>query len=602
MKTLATPDVETQAKSAAPSKISTGNQALLSSAAVVSVLALIEALCFGPVMTHVGFYLDDWATLSFLHFAPKAGGYLGLLNYYLFNDSRVLIRPLEVLHYGTIYYLCGDKPFGYHLFNMILEVVASAQLYAILLRLTGKKAAAAVAALLLLLYPSHDSTRYWVICSSVNLTFVLYFASLNASIKACDAYLRGQIKKAWTSQTVSFACFFLSLLNYETLLPLAALNVLISAAIALRSEGSRNLKNVFKTAAFAALPVVASTVALAVYLKVIVPALGHGYAHAVAFSPKVMFDTVNTGLQISLPTAALPFFLEQAKFALGAFTSSEKVRLGLIVIAGAAAIGMLTRLDSGVKKVETTARVSGLLSALDLTVLGALTIFLSYTIFGLSPDYMPTYITLVNRVNSGASIGIAFIFAAAVLFITARTGKTLATILCSTGGALLIALFVLADWGLSKPWIVSWTTQKEVRAAVASLKPTIDPSASLLLISCPRYVMWSPVFDGVWDFQNMARITLDQPHFNANVVSERMAMTPEGIKDVSYGYDCGDYPFDKLYLMVAPHPELHKVSDAEQFAQIVEARGLSFGLDKKTLSKWREQSRSGLSPHAKHIK
>ena len=87
----------------------------------------------------------------------------------------------------------------------------------------------------------------------------------------------------------------------------------------------------------------------------------------------------------------------------------------------------------------------------------------------------------------------------------------------------------------------------------------------------------------------MVRITLDQPNFNANVVSERMSITKAGIKDISYGYECGVYPFNKLFVMVAPHPKLYPISSGVALADIVEARGLSFGLDKKTLSKWREQ-------------
>jgi hypothetical protein len=162
-------------------------------------------------------------------------------------------------------------------------------------------------------------------------------------------------------------------------------------------------------------------------------------------------------------------------------------------------------------------------------------------------------------------------------------GLTLACCAC-------VLLFTLADWGLSKPWIVSWTTQQQVRDSLFKIKGKIDPKASLLLISCPTYVMWSPVFDGVWDFQNLARITLDEPNFNANVVSGRLSLTPTAIKDVSYGYECGSYNFDKLFLMVAPHDELLPAHSPTAFIDAVEKRGMTFGLDKKTLSKWREQA------------
>jgi hypothetical protein len=569
------------------------------------VLIVLQIFCYGPIVTHVGFYLDDWATLSFLHFAPKTGGYLGLLHYYLFNDSRVLIRPLEVLHFGTIYYLCGDKPLGYHIVNMIFEIASSLLLYKILVRLTARRAAALIGAIFLLLYPSHDSTRYWVICSSVTLSLLLYLGSLQAAIVGTDCYLRGVKKQALVFQLLGFLLFFLSLLNYEIFLPFAAVTVLVCAAMAWR-QGQKFVL----PAAFAALPLILGAVALLIYLKVLVPMLGHGYAHAISLEPKVMISTIGQGLSLSMPWQAGPFFLEQAGNAVAVLTSSEKIRLVLIALAGVLPVLWLAYLDNqelidvamkslvgSAPALETSegsagepdAATSTALRPLDLLILSAFAVFLSYTIFGLSPDYMPTFITLVNRVNTGASIGIAIFIAALFQALATRVGRSRSLVVAGVGALAMLLLFTLADWGLSKPWVVSWTTQKEVRQAVSQLKGKIDPQAALLLVSCPRYVMWSPVFDGVWDFQNMVRITLDQPQFNANVVSERMSISAAGIKDVSYGYECGVYPFNKLFLMVAPHPELYPIRSGDAFVDMVEQRGMSFGLDKKTLSKWRSE-------------
>lgn len=568
-------------------------------------LIAVQLLCFGPILTHVGFYLDDWATLCFLHFAPREGGYLGLLHYYLFNDSRVLIRPLEVLHFGTIYFFGGDKPFLYHAVNLVFEIICSALFYWLLLRLTGRRALAYIGALLLLVYPSHDSTHYWVICSSVALSLGLYLGSLAAALQARDHFAAADKKGALSWASGGFLLFLLSLLNYETFLPLAAVTVVICMTLTWR-EG-KDARTVLLQGALAAAPASLATAALLVFLKVIVPRLGHGYAHAIKLDPSVMFATIGRGMALNTPPEALAFFGGQAQLAVAALTSSEIIRLIALLLVSLAVLVLLARGDSAESLDEKPA---SRLQGADMVLVGMFTIFVSYTIFGLSPDYMPTYITLVNRVNTGAAVGVGMIVLGLLQWAALLAGRFAAGKIRSDSVAYIsllgifstaaLALFTLADWGLSRPWIVSWTTQKQVRESLLKLPADLDKTASILLISCPRYVMWSPVFDGVWDYQNMVRITLNQPDFKANVVSERLSLTPQAIKDVSYGYECGNYSFDKLFLMVAPHPELIPVRTPGAFIDMVERKGMTFGLDKKTLSKWREQSAPAPKLEASH--
>ena len=391
--------------------------------AVLASLVIIQLLCFAPIVSHVGFYLDDWATLSFLHFAPKAGGYLGLLQYYLMNDSRVLIRPLEVLHFGSLYYLCGDKPLGYHLLNLFFEVVSAFLLFKIVARLSFRSAPALLAALLLLLYPSHDSTRYWVICSSVALSLLLYLGSLQAAIVGTDKILDGDKKQALLWQSLSFTLFLLSLLNYEIFLPLAAVTVLTCALLIYRTRA--DFKALLLPVTYSAAPLILAAVALLAWLK-LVPLFGHGYAHALSLEPAVMFGTIWGGLVLTAPPASWQFFSAQAANALAVLTTTEKLRLVGIVLTALVVALWLARRDQlsappavpspseSPSKSPLQSSKSVALKAIDLLGLGLLTIFLSYTIFGLSRDYMPTYITLVNRVNTGASVGVALILAALI--------------------------------------------------------------------------------------------------------------------------------------------------------------------------------------------
>ena len=552
-------------------------------------LILLQALCFGPIFGHVGFYLDDWATLCILHFAPKEGGFFGLLHHYLFNDSRVLIRPLEVLHYGTLYWLFGEKPLPYHISNLAFEALNSLLFYCILIRLTGRRALSYAGALVLLLYPSHDAAHYWAIASSLILSLVFYLASLRSSIKATDLYLEGSKSKSWLFQAFSFIFFILSLYNYENFAPFLAVSALVSLALAYRQNG--RIKGAILQGVITAAPLAVAMGSLLFYLKAIVPKLGKGYAHAVTVDPANVIAVLSRGLCLNAPPEALQFFVGQAQTAAAALTSTEGLRLAALVAVATASIIYCLRLDQGD---PSGAGGPALLKTMDLLLLGLFTVFVSYTIFGLSYDYMPTYISMVNRINIAPSVGVALVIVALAqgLEKLAAARRHVYVMVMALGTAACTVLYTLTTWGLAKPWVVSWTTQKQVRDSVFSLKGKIDKDASVLLINCPRYVMWSPVFDGVWDFQNMVRITLEEPDFNASVVSERLSLTDKGLTDVSYGYKCGTYPFDKLYLMVAPHAELVPVRSGAEFVDIVGRRGMTFGLDKKSFSKWQEQAAS----------
>ncbi|MBL0189750.1 MAG: hypothetical protein IPP97_28865 [Candidatus Obscuribacter sp.] len=202
----------------------------------------------------------------------------------------------------------------------------------------------------------------------------------------------------------------------------------------------------------------------------------------------------------------------------------------------------------------------------------------------------------------GASFALAFAFMGVLWLLTpeklgARLKGQSARSLAIASGALIIVVttatlgfFALANWGLAKPWLVSWLTQTQVRNKLVALKGQLAPDACVLLANCPRYVMWAPVYDGVWDFQNMARVMLGRDGAQGNVVSDRLQIDKDGLTDISYGFTCGKYPFSKLYVLIAPGDELVRVPDAQTFINLVDKKGRQFGLDDKVLATWREQA------------
>lgn len=551
---------------------------LLALLAIVSV----QLLVFLPIVSRVGYYLDDWATLAYLHFAPKES-LLSYLSYYFMNDGRVLIRPVEVLHFGLMQWYFPDSAFAQHLLNLGFESAAAFLTFLILRRLTGISSFSLAASLLFLLHPGHDSTHYWVICASVGLSILLYLGSLYAAIRATDSETSGG-KRSFLWLALSLLLFTTGLFNYETILPLCAMTVLIVFALNFPHKG-------FRRALSSSLPhllvSVLAVVSLLLYLKVGVGLLGKGYDHAVTLEPALMFNTISGGLNLNLGAAPWQFYFGQAQAALLGFSSSERVRLTCSLLITALVCALM-------RWKEPSQTVPSRMSVMVLLVVALISMVASYSIFGISRDYAPTLVTLVNRINAGAACISALIFFSFFygLDYLLRGKKLLQTVIFSLVSLSLVCLYVLADWGQAKAWMVSWQTQSHIQRIVKDLhrSHSLLPGASLLLVNCPRYVMCAPVFDGVWDFQNMVRVITGNEKASANVVSERLTLQKDGIADVSYGYECGKYPYKQLYLLLAPSGRLVQTPNASAFIEVVEKNGRQFGLDDNVFKRWREQA------------
>lgn len=580
-----------------PFKISTAKFELLSALGLV----LVELLCFLPVMRKVGFYLDDWATLCQLYFGPREHGFWALTHAYGFNNSLVIIRPLEALHFALAFWNFGLDPLPWHITNVALECAVAILTSIVVRKLSASRAVGFFSAVFVLLCPSHDSSHYWVVCSSVTLSFVFYLGSFLSTIEALTA--RTNLLKNGL-HSLAALLFTLSLFNYETFMPLAALNILVSFVYnakmgSRRSVPSTTLLPILKSAVVASLPVVTSMVlpvaALLFYLKVVVPSISNASMRAISFDLNVFLTTVFSGLELNTPVPFCSFVLSRAHEGIDGISGGEIVRLGIMTIIVAVLIGWYGRVDLESAKHKSGAAFessSMKMAGFPLIFFGLFTIFVSYTIFGLCSDYPPSFVTLFNRINTGASFGLALVFAGVFSLQSSQSNnfEGIQSLLLFGTAVAVTVVFTLADFGLSKPWTVSWLTQKQVQKQLVSVVAGLPSSATVLLLNCPRYVMWAPVYDGIWDFQNTARILLNRKDFRASVVSERLIVDSNAVRDVSYGTECGAFTFSTLYLLEAPACTAIRAQSAERFVNLVEQKGMQFGLQKQALQKWRASS------------
>jgi hypothetical protein len=122
----------------------------------------------------LGFYSDDWVFLQLLGSA-KDRSFSGLLQALYDGDLVIRQRPLQVLQFTALYRLFGLQPFGYHLVNAGLLVLAAMLFYLALRELRLPHLLALSIPLGYALLPHYSTDRFWISVFQATLSMDLYF-------------------------------------------------------------------------------------------------------------------------------------------------------------------------------------------------------------------------------------------------------------------------------------------------------------------------------------------------------------------------------------------------------------------------------------------
>ena len=103
--------------------------------------------------------------------------------------------------------------------------------------------------------------------------------------------------------------------------------------------------------------------------------------------------------------------------------------------------------------------------------------------------------------------------------------------------------------------------------------------------------MWSPVFDGIWDFEAAVKLTLGATDVRAGVITDRLVVSEDDARDYARGLICGIYPYSRMFVL-CPYPLSWKqVHSAEQLISLVESQAKMTGLiHPYTIGVWRRQA------------
>ena len=538
----------------------------LFNAVVLLALTICQSIWFGPIIGKVGFYLDDWSTFSTL--ANGQQNWPSLLQISL-SDPRIITRPIEAIVYVGSWLAFHDQPWGHHFLNCSFEVLAAFFLYLVLCRLSGNRCFSFLASLLMLIYPNHDATHYWVTADTIALSLAMYLFSLWQAIKAV------QDKKP-ICFLFSTLGFFASLLTYEAFLPFIVVTAICLIVLYRKENDWRQtwLKSILVLS-----PSVVAILSVYYYQRVFLHQMQKGLHHAIAFSGSHFFDVIQTGFSQTLLWPGFFAFVSRTKDALAGLTLDKYCLL--ILLTSIIALTFFFLYDDDNKQFRPRVFVG----------LGIVIMILSYAVYGTSPEYMPKLESIMNRINIGSAVGASILISGLLWLMLGQFKRSRSTtIACLTALASpLIIFFVLTDWGWSIPWTISWTFQKYVIQSVKKETGRFSDHDSIILAHTPRYVMWSPLFDGVWDFQAMLRMYLNAPNITGGVVCDRMTISKDDVKDISMGYLCGKYPYSHLFVFIPNPKQWIKIHSAEEFITTIQSNGLDFGLTQATINRWRKE-------------
>lgn len=535
-------------------------------ATVVLWLCTLEFIVFAKITRSAGFYLDDWSMLKLLHFGPS--DFIAMSKNYLLSWPLIAMRPVQAPFHAAMFTAFGLAPFGYHLTAAVMDVATAALFYLIIRELVQRKDIAIMAASLALIDPRHDTTHAWVLCSSVALSQFLTMLSVWLAVV-------GAKRQKLLLKLSSMVPFALMAWNYEMFIPMALLNALF-----LSRGGARlgRLRSFLCWCGYYAMPVVL----LLVFHKYWLPLLVKPSIHKAIFDLNEIGSAIWDGLAVQLAPSTFVFFAQQ----IGLNAADLPTRAHVVATIAIAVLALLV-----VYSQSSNASRMKVVDLLNICLGGLAVIILSYSIFSLNKEYHPLVASIHNRVNTGAAWGTALVVVSllAALSQCIKAPQAVRSTLLAISWAAVLIFYASVDWCFERTWIASWRTQKNIQSIFQELKTPLRSGESVFLLNCPRYINWTPVFDGVWDFERMVQITTENPAICANVVSERLSITSTALTDTAHGYVVGRYPLSSVYTLAPDTRTLIKVRNAEAFIDEVEHNGMKFGLDPQQPARWRKE-------------
>lgn len=456
-------------------------------------LAIVGALAFMPHVMHGGFYLDDWSIAADTLYPSEGGQSFGdaLAR---FNDVLSSCRPVLIVFFPLKYFLFGTHMKFLLVFSVLLALIVAALLYAVLRLLGVLWYHAWLIAALTVVYPWFDSTRFWESASPISLALIFALAGLWLA-------LIGLSRQSWRLHGCAALLYLLSMLTYETTLPIIASAGLIYLARA----GWQ-----------------AARLRWAVDLMVVVIAGLWSVTHTPRTVSSVSGDITHLGEIVveggallghtALPLAARPHTM----LVVGALTGVMVVGL---------AFYLLSNRPQGDRDYGR-----GMRQWLLLGLAGMLIAALGWVTFiPADPYYTPSIFGFTNRVNGVAGFGLilavysAFGVVGMLLGRLLRGARWIPATTTLLFGVMLGMVYTHVLERHSDLWTAAFRTEMVTVGAIKTKFPHLPHGATVIASGGPAYqTLGVPVFAATWDLNGMVRLQYKDGTLRAYPVTEEL--------------------------------------------------------------------------------
>jgi hypothetical protein len=504
-------------------------------APALMILCAVVAAAFGPKLTSLGFYNDDWGWLPHI-VDPGSRTILGLAQAFWRSETGgFAARPAGLVYFPFLFRFFGLHCALYQTLYLGIDVAVAWNFYRLLVEEGAPRSQALLAGVFSALYPNHDATHHWMTDSAAPF-------ALAGVLWAVRAFRGARRDGSCVRQCAAGVIYVFSALLYES----SALLALLPAVLEFRDLLFRD-RAVFVAARESILKNAAPISLLAgvvVFQRIIVPEFLGLEAHPMSLNPAHAAHVFQAGFECTFFNRLVDLMFRSSRYAVRSFGIVEWIIFACSALA-------LAAWELSSRKLSESP--GGLLPVLAITLF-----VLGYAPYVFDAKYTPSIFDPTNRVNMTSSLGGAAWWAwlAGRLGCSARQRVRRAG---AVGTCLLLSGFLLADQVSGVQWAGAAETQRSIMSDIVPRLRPIPGPAAVLLFGAPDRVGSGSVFESTYDFNGALRLHSGRNDLLGEIGSGRIRF--EKKEAVLNWYGSRPFSYERLYAYDASRRLLIRIAD-----------------------------------------
>jgi hypothetical protein len=500
----------------------------------VSAVIFLSAL---PYQLGLGFYLDDWNTLSiFTAFASR--GPVVMLRQLLAMDTDMIVRPVQPMLLLLEYEVFGRNPVPYHLVITAMIGLLAVILYLTILEFGLARWLAFAVSVTFGLLPHYSTGRVWI--SSQQAVCCMMFALLG--IYSMLRWARPTARRSVWWLAIAAASLIVSILAYEVGIGLIAVSMAWIAYRRFRESGTWGSR-VGGMGILLALLLLVGIVKTGMQERI---AYHHNFLQVLGHTGAMMWHAITQAILFNAWTYTLQMPMVLVRMyrlgALTAFSLAISVTITILVVAF-------------LWPKELPVAAMGRRQYVWLAVVGFLLFFVGIGLLVNRLDYNYSTAGSLNRVVIASALGTACILvAAAGLLCSVFTQDIVRARVLAIAIGVICGTNCLAVSGIAWFWQRGAMEQATIIQSIAAETPALPHNGVLLLDGFCHYAGPAVVFEDDWDLTGALRLTKGDYTLNGDVPSVDLRFENEAVISPLPWYAGRNYPYsDRLFIYNVQH-------------------------------------------------